>query len=319
MDRILLEVAVLLAAAVVAPPFARYLGIGSVLGYLLAGIVIGPFGLGLIYSVYEVQSIFDIAELGVIMLLFLIGLEIRPKRLWTMRQSVFGLGSAQVVLTGLLFTILGVALHLPWQTSILVGFSLSFSSTAFALQVMEENKDLNTQHGRKAFAVLLFQDLAAIPLIALAPFFAVGGDAMHSASLFGALKAVVLIAALVFGGRIFLAWLLPIIARSKVREAMTAVSLLVVIGAALLMEAGGLSPGLGAFITGALLSESGFRHELEADIAPFEGLLLGLFFTAIGMSLNLALLLEKPLQAIRLGAETCRIDDFLCGLKIVDM
>jgi glutathione-regulated potassium-efflux system protein KefB len=298
-DPILIQIALFLAASVFAAPIARRLGIGSVLGYLLAGIVVGPFGLGLIYSV-QVETILHFAEFGVVLLLFIIGLELRPKRLWTMRIPVFGLGSAQVLLTGAALAGLGVLAGLPVLTSVLIGLTLSLSSTAFALQVLEENKELSARHGRTAFSILLFQDLAAIPLIALLPLFALGGMGAVGMSALDALKAVGLIAVVVIGGRLILDRAFPLIARSGVREAMTAAALLTVVTAALLMELGGLTAGLGAFIAGALLSESDYRHELQADIAPFEGLLLGLFFTAIGMSLNMALLLKEPLLILGL-------------------
>ncbi len=303
-DNILIEIALFLAASVFAAPMARRLGIGSVLGYLLAGIVIGPFGLGLIYSVYQVETILHFAEFGVVLLLFLIGLELRPRRLWTMRAPVFGLGTAQVLLTGAALAGLGVWVGLPGLTALLVGLTLALSSTAFALQVLEEQKELTARHGRTAFSILLFQDLAAIPLMALLPLFAVGGAVNGAAgmSTLGALKAIGFIAVVVVGGRLLLNRVFPLIARSGVREAMTAAALLTVVTAALLMELGGLTAGLGAFIAGALLSESDYRHELEADIAPFEGLLLGLFFTAIGMSLDLALFLKAPLVILGLVA-----------------
>lgn len=299
-DSILIEIALFLAASVFAAPIARRLGIGSVLGYLLAGIVIGPFGLGLIYSVYQVETILHFAEFGVVLLLFIIGLELRPKRLWTMRVPVFGLGSAQVALTGAALAGLGVLAGLPFLTALLIGLTLSLSSTAFALQVLEEQKELTARHGRTAFSILLFQDLAAIPLIALLPLFALGGAGAVGMSTLDALKAIGFIALVVVGGRLLLNRVFPLVARSGVREAMTAAALLTVVTAALLMELGGLTAGLGAFIAGALLSESDYRHELQADIAPFEGLLLGLFFTAIGMSLNLALFLDKPLLILGL-------------------
>jgi glutathione-regulated potassium-efflux system protein KefB len=297
-DDLLIEVALFLAASVFAAPLARKLGIGSVLGYLLAGIVIGPFGLGLIYSVYQVETILHFAEFGVVLLLFIIGLEIRPKRLKTMRGPIFGLGSTQVLVTGAALAALALLFGQPFPTAVLIGLTLALSSTAFALQVLEEQKELTTRHGRTAFSILLFQDLAAIPLIALLPVFAISAEATSSMSLWGAVKAVAYIVMVVVGGRLLLHRLFPLVARSGVREAMTAAALLTVVGAAILMELGGLTAGLGAFIAGALLSESDYRHELEADIAPFEGLLLGVFFTAIGMSLDLALLLREPLLVL---------------------
>ncbi|MBI1181492.1 MAG: glutathione-regulated potassium-efflux system protein KefB [Alphaproteobacteria bacterium] len=297
-DNSLIEVALFLAASVFAAPLARRLGIGSVLGYLLAGVVIGPFGLGLIYSVYQVETILHFAQFGVVLLLFIIGLEVRPKRLKTMRGPVFGLGSAQVAVTGAVLAGVALATGQPLPTALLIGLTLALSSTAFALQVLEEQKELTTRHGRTAFSILLFQDLAAIPLIALLPIFAAGSGAAATMSAWGAVKAVAYIALVVLGGRLLLNRVFPLVARSGVREAMTAAALLTVVAAAILMELGGLTAGLGAFIAGALLSESDYRHELEADIAPFEGLLLGVFFTAIGMSLDLSLLLREPLLVL---------------------
>jgi glutathione-regulated potassium-efflux system protein KefB len=301
-DSLLVQFALFLAASVFAAPLARRLGIGSVLGYLLAGILIGPFGLGLIYSIYQVETILHFAEFGVVLLLFVIGLELRPTRLWTMRVPVFGLGTAQVVLTGAALAGLGIWVGLPALTAVLIGLTMALSSTAFALQVLEEHHELTARHGRTAFSILLLQDLAAIPLIALMPLFAVGGMGAVGMSTWAAVKAIALIAILVVGGRLLLNPVFRLVARSGVREAMTAAALLTVVGSALAMEFAGLSAGLGAFIAGALLAESDYRHELEADIAPFEGLLLGLFFTAIGMSLNLALFLSKPLAILGLVA-----------------
>jgi glutathione-regulated potassium-efflux system protein KefB len=291
----LTQVALFLAAAVVAAPLAKLLRIGNVLGYLLVGMLIGPFGLGFVYSVYEVSSVLHFAEFGVVLLLFLIGLELRPKRLWAMRSGIFGLGGAQVATTALVLAGVGIALGLAWPAALFAGLALSLSSTAFALQLLEEKGELALRHGRMAFAVLLFQDLAAIPLIALTPLFAVSaigsGPQMES---FAAIKAIGVILLVVVVGRYLLDGVIRIIARTRVKEAMTACALLTVVGVTLAMDKAGLSASLGAFIAGVLLADSDYRHEIEADIAPFEGLLLGLFFTAIGMSLNLALVVEQP-------------------------
>lgn len=278
-----------------AAPLARFFGIAAVLGYLVAGVLIGPFALGIVFSGDVAKEVLHIAEFGVVLLLFRIGLELRPKRLWAMRQAVFGLGSAQVLLTAVALGSVGMLLGYSWQPALFAGAALALSSTAFALQVMEETGELSTRHGRLAFAVLLFQDLAAIPLIALAPFFAV--NAMTAATnidfyAFG--KALATIVAVVIVGRYALDYLLRLVALSRVKEAMTAAALLTVVGVTLIMQQVGLSASLGAFIAGALLAESSYRHELDADIAPFEGLLLGMFFTAIGMSLNLKLLVSIP-------------------------
>src|SRR5262245_15049720 len=288
----LAQVALFLAAAVVAAPLAKLLRVGNVLGYLLVGVLIGPATLGL---VAEVGSVLHFAEFGVIMLLFVIGLELRPRRLWAMRSAIFGLGSAQVALTGIVLAGAAVAFGLPWQAALFAGLALSLSSTALVLQVLEEKGELALRHGRQAFAVLLFQDLAAIPLIALVPLFAVtAATTARSMELATAAKAIGIILAVVLVGRYLLNGLYRLVARTKVKEAMTASALLTVVGVTLVMQQAGLPASLGAFIAGVLLADSDYRHEIVADIAPFEGLLLGLFFTAIGMSLNLTLLAQNP-------------------------
>ena len=295
------EVAVLLAALALAAPLARWMGLGTVLGYLAAGIALGPFGVQRIFSATDAQELLHLAEFGVVLLLFLIGLELKPKRLWALRSSIFGLGSLQVVLTAAVIGAIAVGFGLPWRSALFVGLVLALSSTAFALQVLEENGELTARHGRLAFAVLLFQDLAAIPLIALVPLFAMVADPMAARmDLFAAVKAMAVIAGVIVVGRFALDPILRLVARAKVKEAMTAAALLLVVVVTIVMQAAGLSASLGAFLAGALLAESSYRHELEADIAPFEGLLLGLFFTAIGMSLNLSLILREPLVVIGL-------------------
>ena len=291
----LLEIAVLLAALAIAAPLARGLGIAAVLGYLIGGVLIGPFGLGSFLLAHNPAELLHIAEFGVILLLFLIGLELRPRRLWAMRQAIFGLGTAQVVLSALALGAIATAFGFHWQPALFAGAALALSSTAFALQVMEETGELPARHGRLGFAILLFQDLAAIPLIALAPFFAASGasaaSAIDVADLARGLATIVAVVAVGYWG---LDYLLRLVALSRVKEAMTAAALLTVVGVTLIMQQAGLPASLGAFIAGALLAESSYRHQLEADIAPFEGLLLGMFFTAIGMSLNLSLLFSKP-------------------------
>jgi glutathione-regulated potassium-efflux system protein KefB len=299
----LTQVALFLAAAVMAAPLAKLLCIGNVLGYLLVGVLIGPFGVGFVYSVYEVSSVLHFAEFGVVLLLFLIGLELRPKRLWAMRAAIFGLGGAQVGLCALVLAAIAMALGLPFPAALFAGLALSLSSTAFALQVLEEKGELALRHGRLAFAILLFQDLAAIPLIALTPLFAVSGRGSTPPMQFtAALWAIAVIVAVVVVGRYLLDGVIRLIARTRVKEAMTACALLTVVGVTLVMEKAGLSASLGAFVAGVLLADSDYRHEIEADIAPFEGLLLGLFFTAIGMSLNLALIVEQPHLVIAIVA-----------------
>ncbi len=293
LDVQLADVAVLLGALALAGPLARGLGISAVLGYLAAGALVGPYGFGSLFSTKEASQILHFAEFGIVLLLFLIGLELRPKRLMAMRSAIFGLGGAQVALTGLLIAAVGLAFQVPWNVALFAGLALALSSTAFALQVMDESGDLAARHGRLGFAVLLFQDLAAIPLIALVPLFALGNGGEGGMGLFGSLKALGVIAAVVIIGRFLLDPLIRLIATTKVRDAMTATALLTVVVMTLIMQWAGLSASLGAFLAGALLAESSYRHQLEADIQPFEGLLLGLFFTAIGMSLNLKLLLDE--------------------------
>jgi glutathione-regulated potassium-efflux system protein KefB len=291
-DITLTQIALFLAAAVVAAPLAKLLRIGTVLGYLLVGVLIGPSVLGL---VPDVGSVLHFAEFGVIMLLFVIGLELRPRRLWAMRSAIFGLGSVQVAVTGLVLAAAAMAFGLAWQAALFAGLALSLSSTAFALQVLEEKGELAMRHGRLGFAVLLFQDLAAIPLIALVPLFAVSAaTAAHSMELTAAAKAIAVILAVVLVGRYLLNGLYSLVARTKVKEAMTASALLTVVGVTLVMQLADLPASLGAFLAGVLLADSDYRHEIMADIAPFEGLLLGLFFTAIGMGLNLGLIAHSP-------------------------
>jgi monovalent cation:proton antiporter-2 (CPA2) family protein len=270
---LLQESIIYLLAALIAVPVSKKLGFGSVLGYLAAGIGIGPFGLGFIK---DSEHILHFAELGVVFLLFVIGLELQPSRLWVLRRMVFGLGSAQVLISAGVIAAIGMAFGLAPITALLVGFILALSSTAFVLQLLAEKKQLTTTHGRAAFAILLFQDLAVIPLIAILPMFgATAGQGFKLASL---AIAVVTIGGLIVGGRYLLRPALRIAARTQIPELFTATALLVVIGAALLMQVAGMSMVLGAFIAGMLLADSEFRHELEADIAPFKGLLLGAVF-----------------------------------------
>ncbi|WP_072373739.1 cation:proton antiporter [Hyphomicrobium sp. NDB2Meth4] len=293
------EVAILLAALAIAGPLARWLGISEVLGYLVVGLLLGPNTIGWSFSDYKAKEILHFAEFGIVLLLFLIGLELRPKRLWAMRNAVFVLGAEQVIITGLLLAGFGLLIGLSWQAALFAGLALALSSTALALQVMEETGDLQTRHGRLGFSVLLFQDLAAIPLIAFAPLFAVSaiaGAETHTPmeDVLAVIKGLGLIAVVVVVGHFVLDYLLRLVARTRVREAMTAAALLTVVGVTIVMQQAGLSASLGAFIAGALLAESSYRHQLEADIQPFEGLLLGLFFTAIGMTIDVRLFLDAP-------------------------
>ncbi len=282
--------AIFLAAAVIAVPLAKKLGLGSVLGYLAAGAAIGPWGLGL---VRDVDSILHFGEFGVVLLLFLIGLELQPGRLWTMRRPVFGTGGTQVLVTAALLAGASYAFGLPLTASIAVGLALSLSSTAFALQIMAEKGHLTSRYGRTAFSILLFQDIAAIPMIALIPLMGSDGDMTATEAALSALKVAGVIAAVIVVGRFLLRIVLRKVAEAELREIFTACGLLTVIGTALIMQSVGLSMALGAFIAGVLLADSEFRHALEADIEPFKGLLLGLFFIAVGMSVNFGLLITE--------------------------
>ena len=295
---LLAESVIYLFAAIVSVSISRRLGFGSVLGYLAAGIIIGPFSLKLIS---DPEHILHFAELGVVLLLFIIGLELQPSRLWVLRKMVFGLGAAQVFASAIIIGGLAFAVGLTPTTATVVGFSLALSSTAFVLQMLAEKKQLTTSHGRAAFSILLFQDLAVIPLIIIIPLLG-SSAAASSFNLVDVLTSVAILIGLIIGGRYLLRPVLHIAAGTGMPEIVTATSLLVVIGAALLMELAGMSMVLGAFIAGMLLADSEYRHQLEGDIAPFKGLLLGLFFIAVGMSVNLSLLVENPLQILLIVA-----------------
>ena len=285
-------VLVFLLAAVIAVPLFRKLGLGAVLAYLAAGVALGPEGIQLID---DPASILGASEFGVVMLLFIIGLELSPARLWVMRKRVFGIGGLQVALTAAALGGLLVAYGLGGKAAFVVGVGLALSSTAVGLQLLAERKELTTDFGRLAFAILLFQDLAAIPLLVAIPLLAEGRAALPPAMLWHAVGvALGAIAAVVIGGRLLLRQLFRVVARTQMPEVFTASSLLVVAGTAWLMQLAGLSMGLGAFLAGVLLADSEFRHELEAQIEPFKGLLLGLFFMAVGMSLDLRLVVREP-------------------------
>jgi monovalent cation:proton antiporter-2 (CPA2) family protein len=281
----------LLAAATIAVPLTRRAGFGSVLGYLIAGIIIGPAGIGLITNVDEITSI---AGLGVVMLLFLIGLEVRPQRLWVMRRAVFGLGSAQVVITAAAIAGLAYLAGLAWEGAVVIGAGLAMSSTAIVLPMLAERDLLTKPAGRDAFAVLLFQDLAFIPLVALVPLLA-SNSVPEQVPWHDVARAAIVVVIILVGGRFLMRPLFRAIGGTKTPEVFTAVSLLIVTGTALLATQGNLSPSLGAFMAGVLLSESEYRHELQADIEPFEGLLLGFFFISVGMSADLSLARTQPL------------------------
>jgi len=290
----LLQAAIFLGTAVVVVPLFRRLKLGAVLGYLAAGAIIGPWGLGV---VPHAEATLDFAELGVVLLLFLVGLELEPSRLWALRQPVFGLGGAQVLLTGVVLTGIAQWQGQSWQAATVVGLGLAMSSTAIVLAWLGERGELSSPSGRRAFAILLFQDLAVIPLIALLPLLA--PEKMGAANAWGlAGKGVAAIVLVIVVSRVLVRPLLKVVARYGGREIFTGAALLVVLGAALLMETIGLSMSLGAFLAGVLLADSEFRHELEADVEPFKGLLLGLFFMAVGMSANLAYFAAHPLPVL---------------------
>jgi glutathione-regulated potassium-efflux system ancillary protein KefC len=284
---------VYLAAAVIAVPVAKKLGLGSIIGYLAAGILIGPWGLRL---VTDPQDMLHFAEFGVVLMLFLVGLELEPKRLWALRKPIFGWGSVQLFGSAALLVGAAVAAGVPWQLAVVGGLGLAMSSTAIGLGVLGERNLMATTSGQSLLSVALLQDIAAIPILALVPLLAAGSDAPeHGSFWLGAAKALGVIAIIVLGGRLLLRPTLRWIAGSATPEIFTAASLLLVVATAALMQTVGLSMALGAFLAGVLLAESEYRRELETDIEPFKGLLLGLFFIAVGMSIDFAVVMHRPL------------------------
>ena len=311
MDSQLATIVVYLAAAAVSAPLAKRIGLGAVLGYLIAGLVIGPFALNLVGQTEDVRHV---AEFGVVMLLFLIGLEVQPALLWSLRTNIFGAGLGQLAATTAVLAGAGVLAGLDWRVALAAGLILSMSSTAIVLQLLEENGIRRARAGRSAFGVLLFQDLAVIPLLAFLPLLAVAGAAPtaaahHPGPMAGWpawLQAMAILASvlgIVIAGRYLTRPAFRFIARLQLRETFTASALLLVVGVALLMQSVGLSPALGAFLAGVVLAESEFRRELETDIEPFRGLLLGLFFITVGAGLDLPLVMQQPLllAALTLG------------------
>lgn len=284
----LVSVVTLLGAAVVAVPVFKRIGLGSVLGYLAAGLVIGPFGLGL-FS--DPMAILHVAELGVVMFLFIIGLEMEPSKLWAMRRDIFGLGLLQVLLCVALLGLVGVALGYPYAVSLIAGAGFTLTSTAIVMQMLQERNDIAAPKGQRIVSILLLEDLAIVPLLALVAFLAPGGEELTLMDrLEGVAIGLAAIAALVVAGLYLLNPMFRLLAASRAREVMTAAALLVVLGSALWLQVGGLSAAMGAFLAGVLLSESSFRHQLEADVEPFRGILLGLFFLAVGMALDLSVI-----------------------------
>ena len=301
-DKVLIQALVYLAASVIAVPIAKRAGLGSVLGYLIAGAAIGPFALHLVGNQADVMGF---AEFGVVILLFLIGLEVRPALLWTMRAAIFGLGAAQLGAIGLVLALAAVLLGLPWQQALACGAILAMSSTAIVLQTLEEKGLRRGAVGTAAFGVLLFQDLAVIPLLVLLPLLAVAPvvETAGSGGLHGWLHAVAVlaaVAAIVAVGRYLTGPVFRFIAAARLREIFTATALLLVIAVTALMTLVGVSPALGAFLAGVMLAENEFRRELEADIEPFRGLLLGLFFITVGASLDFGLVARHPFLVVGL-------------------
>lgn len=287
----LVPVVALLASGVIAVPLFKRTGLGSILGYLAAGVAIGPFGLR-IFS--EPEAILHVAELGVVMFLFIVGLEMQPSRLWALRREIFGLGALQVGLCAALLSATGVALGFPLAVAFVAGAGFVLTSTAIVMQLLEERGELSTSKGQRIVSILLLEDLAIVPLLAVVAFLAPGGEETSLATrLLDVVIGLASIAGLVIAGRYLLNPLFRILANARAREVMTAAALLVVLGSALALQLGGLSMAMGAFLAGVLLSESSFRHQLEADIEPFRGILLGLFFLAVGMSLDLRIVVQN--------------------------
>ena len=304
----LLQAIVYLSAAIICVPLAKKLGMGSVLGYLIAGILIGPFVLGSIGE--EGKDIMHFAEYGVVMMLFLVGLELEPQKLWKIRKLILGVGFSQVAVTILAFFLISLAFGMSWQASLAIGMSLVMSSTAIVLQSMKEKNLMQSAAGQNSFAVLLLQDISIVPILAVLPLLAIqqinSGSSDHSSiieSLPAALQTLAILGAItviVVLGKFGISPLLRIVAKTRIRELFTASALLIVVGIAALMTTVGLSPALGTFLAGVILANSSFRHELESDIEPFKGLLLGLFFMAVGASINFHLIAENPIKIVLL-------------------
>lgn len=287
-----------LAAAVVAVPISKRLGLGSVLGYLCAGFAIGPWGFQIIS---EVGDILHFSEFGVVLLLFLIGLELNLHRLWSLKVPILGLGGLQVMFSTITFTVIALGLGLPFNIAVIAGMGLSLSSTAMALQILQEKNLLTTHAGHSAFSILLFQDIVVIPMLAIIPLLGVEQTAQQETGhALAVIKVLSVIIGIVFVGHFTLRPLFRMMANTNIQEIFTAFALLLVIGIALLMHAVGMSMALGAFLAGVLLADSEYRHELEIAIEPFKGLLLGLFFISVGMSINFGLFMEKPFEILAL-------------------
>lgn len=294
---ILFNILVYLSAAIIAVPLAKRLGLGPVLGYLVAGIIIGPWVLGLIKNV---NVILHFSEFGVVLLLFLIGLELNPRRLWSMRKPILGMGGLQVVSSGLLLVVILILAGLQWNAALVTAMALALSSTAIALQTLTDKNWLSTPAGTAGFSVLLFQDIAVIPMLAIIPLLAIGQSGAAADPMLSALKGVGAVVLVILGGQYLVRPLFHIIARTGARELFTAFSLFLVLVIAYLMQLADLSMALGSFLAGVLLAESEYRHQLENDLEPFKGLLLGLFFISVGMSIDFSVILANPLLVMSL-------------------
>lgn len=288
--QLLIDLLIFTAAAIVFVPLALRFKIGAILAYLFAGIFIGPSVTGLVQNP---ESVLHFSELGVVFLLFIIGLELAPEKLWRMRKLIFGMGLAQMILTGALFTGVGLALGFSSEISTVVGFGLALSSTAFGIQLLEENHQLNTLHGQTSFAILMFQDLSVVPLLALVTFLA-PGESSEGLTIWSVAKALLVFAAVILISRYLMRHILRFIANSRIQEVFIAMALFIVIGTGLIMESIGFSLGMGAFMAGVLLADSEYRHELETTLMPFKNILLGLFFIAVGMSVDLKTVISQP-------------------------
>lgn len=296
-----------IASAVILVPIFHKLGLGSILGYLVAGIIVGPYGLSLIH---ETEMLKHFAELGVILLLFIIGLEIQPTKLWSMRRRLFGLGNLQILLCSLIFMAIAKFFGVSTIPAAVIGFGLSLSSTAFALQTLEDKSQLGTEYGQSSFAVLLMQDLIAIPALAIIPTLS-QDDSATGLSLNTLAMFIAIIIGLVLVSRFLIRPAFRIISATRIRELFTAITLVIILGVASLMLSIGLSAALGTFIAGVLLADSEYRHELEADLGPFKNLLMGLFFIGVGMSVNLDLITSRPLLIIGLSGGYILLKMFL--------
>ncbi len=298
MNTVLIQLLIFSAAAIIFVPLFTRFGLGPILAYLFSGILVGPMVLGWIK---DPGAILHFSELGVVFLLFIIGLELAPARLWKLRHSIFGFGLVQVLVTGFILMQIGCVLGLDQSAAFVAGFGLALSSTAFAVPLLESHRQLNTKHGQGAFAVLMFQDIAVVPILVLVSILSGQGD--HSFTLMGCAKVVGAVIGIIVLGQYVMRHVFRLIAETKIQEVFIATALIVVIGAAVVFEAIGLSMGMGAFMAGVLLANSEYRHELVASLIPFKGLLLGLFFIAVGMSLDLHVIIAKPalVLAVTLG------------------